>query len=195
MTSGIILAGGMSKRMKQNKMLLPFKGRPLIEHTINTMASICDEIVIVTGFYEIDYLQHTNYNISIKQVHNARHLRGMFTSVQEGVKHISSDCFIIPGDYPLVSPKTYTILADAEGLIRVPVYKNRRGHPIYISKELFPALLKEPLDSNLKHFRDQYQVTYVEVDDPNIRFDIDDPIEYQKLLDLERMNSYEDSTI
>ena len=112
----------------------------------------------------------------------------MFTSVQEGIKHVTSDCFLIPGDYPLVNRKTYEQLAQSNGLIRVPVYQNRRGHPIYISKELFEPLLHEPQDSNLKQFRDRYQVTYIEVDDPHILFDIDDQNAYQKLLDLERMD-------
>lgn len=186
--SGIILAGGASKRMKQNKMMLHFKEQPIIHHTIQTMSSVCNEIVIVTGFYETDYLRGFNYNNSIKQVLNPEHLKGMLTSIQQGIRNIENDCFIIPGDYPLVNPKTYQQLLDAKGDIRVPTYHGKRGHPIYISRSLFEALIKEPVTSSLKQFRDRHDVTYVEVEDPNILFDIDDMMEYQKLLDMERMD-------
>lgn len=188
LVSGIVLAGGASKRMQENKMMLPFKKRPIIHHTIQTMETICDEIIVVTGFYQRDYLTEFNYKNSIKQVHNIHHPIGMFTSVLEGIKYIQSDCFIIPGDYPLVSAKTYQVLNDATGVIRVPTYQGRRGHPIFIEESVIEILRNEPLGGNLKEFRDRYTVTYVEVDDPYILFDIDDQEEYKKLLEFERMD-------
>ena len=46
----VILAAGFSSRMKRNKLLLPFKGRTVIENTVESfMNSEVDKIVIVLG--------------------------------------------------------------------------------------------------------------------------------------------------
>ena len=47
--TGIILAGGQSRRMGVNKAFVEFHGRTLIERTIDTLRSICGEIVIVAN--------------------------------------------------------------------------------------------------------------------------------------------------
>lgn len=188
MVDGIILAGGSSKRMRQNKMRLPFHGRPLIHHTMTAMAAVCDRIVIVTGQYQDDYGADWQGPAELQVVHNPDHDQGMFTSVQRGVNAAQNDVFLIPGDCPLVDASTYRTLLDATGPIRVPTYHGRRGHPIFIAKELLSTLRQEPSDSNLKAFRDRHDVTYVAVDDPYILFDVDDMLEYQKLLDMERMD-------
>jgi molybdenum cofactor cytidylyltransferase len=109
----------------------------------------------------------------------------MFTSVQKGVEQVRNNFFLIPGDYPLVKGETLETLLDHRGPIRVPVYQNRRGHPIYIAKELIPALLEEPPDSNLKAFRDRYDVTYIPVPDRGVVLDVD-RIEDITLLQAER---------
>lgn len=44
-----IQAGGKSTRMGQDKALMPFMGRPLIERIIQRVAPIADEIIITTN--------------------------------------------------------------------------------------------------------------------------------------------------
>lgn len=47
--TGIILAGGKSTRMGTDKGLMPFRGKPMIQHIIDPMAKICQRILLVTG--------------------------------------------------------------------------------------------------------------------------------------------------
>ena len=47
--TGIILAGGKSTRMGTDKGLMPFKGKPMIQHVIDPMAKICKRILVVTS--------------------------------------------------------------------------------------------------------------------------------------------------
>jgi len=47
--TGIVLAGGASQRMGQNKAFLELAGRPLIEIVIERMASVCVEVLVVAG--------------------------------------------------------------------------------------------------------------------------------------------------
>ncbi len=63
MLTVIIQAGGESRRMGQEKALVPFLGRPLISRVIDRLAPIADEMVITTnhpeafGFLELPLLR------------------------------------------------------------------------------------------------------------------------------------------
>ncbi|MCD4828191.1 MAG: molybdenum cofactor guanylyltransferase [Candidatus Cloacimonetes bacterium] len=50
---GVILAGGKSARLKQDKVLLPLNGETLIERTFNTLSGIFHSIIIVSGNQDI----------------------------------------------------------------------------------------------------------------------------------------------
>ncbi len=47
--SGIILAGGASRRMGQDKAFLSIGGRRLIEHVLDAVQAVADDLVIVTN--------------------------------------------------------------------------------------------------------------------------------------------------
>ncbi|RTE11401.1 molybdenum cofactor guanylyltransferase [Paenibacillus whitsoniae] len=50
MLTGVILAGGESRRMNgQVKALLPFDGQPLIARQLERMRAVCTERIVVTG--------------------------------------------------------------------------------------------------------------------------------------------------
>ena len=46
--SGIILAGGASARLGQDKALVQVAGRPLVERVVEALRALADEIVLVT---------------------------------------------------------------------------------------------------------------------------------------------------
>ncbi len=173
MVDGIILAGGYSSRIKTNKMTLIYKDLPIICNVIEAMKDYCTKIVVVTGHYhdEIVKVVSKYENVIVKR--NENYDLGMFSSVVSGVKELNSDFFLTPGDYPLIKKETYKQLLDAGGVIRVPIIKGRKGHPILIEKELIKPLLNEPIDSNLKLFRDRHVVNYVETSDEGILIDVD----------------------
>lgn len=45
----VIQAGGESRRMGQNKSLVPFLGKPLISHLVERFAPIADELIVTTN--------------------------------------------------------------------------------------------------------------------------------------------------
>ncbi len=44
-----IQAGGKSSRMGQDKALMPFRGMPLVQHVLEHLAPIADEIIVTTN--------------------------------------------------------------------------------------------------------------------------------------------------
>lgn len=49
MLSIVIQAGGESRRMGQDKALMPFLGRPLIQRVVDRLAPIADEVIVTTN--------------------------------------------------------------------------------------------------------------------------------------------------
>ena len=47
--TGVILAGGRSRRMGQNKALMRLGNEPLIVHVIRQMESVTDELLLITN--------------------------------------------------------------------------------------------------------------------------------------------------
>ncbi len=178
MTDGIILAGGYSSRMKKNKMTLLYDGIPIICNVIESLKDYCNNIIIVTGHYHDEIVNVVSKYEQVIVKRNVNYDQGMFSSVVTGVKEVDNDFFLIPGDYPLIQKETFEKLLKADGVIRVPTFNKRKGHPIFIEKELIKPLLNEPQDSNLKVFRDKYRVNYIDTQDEGVLIDVDTMTDY-----------------
>lgn len=181
MPIGIILAGGYSSRAKQNKMVLKYRGKSIICHAIEAMQEYCNEIIVVTGHYHDDIANAVNKFEKVRIIRNLNYEQGMFSSVKAGVREVDDDFFLSPGDYPLIKKSTYKLILEAEGIIRVPTFNDKRGHPLFISKELINDLLNESDESNLKLFRNKFEITNVETNDEGILIDIDTLNDYFNL--------------
>ncbi len=178
MIEGIILAGGYSKRMKRNKMTLLYNDIPIICNVIESLKDYCDKIVIVTGYYHDEIVKVVSQYDQVIVKRNLNYDKGMFSSVILGVETIKSDFFLIPGDYPLIQKTTFEALLKADGGIRVPTFNGYKGHPIFIEQALIAPLLNEPIDSNLKVFRDRYSVNYIAIEDEGVLIDVDTMEDY-----------------
>jgi molybdenum cofactor cytidylyltransferase len=100
-------------------------------------------------------------------------------------------------DHPAVAPGTIdALLADtgtnacATGanaratLLRVPRFQGRRGHPIWISRRLIPEFLALPASGAARDVvrRHAGETAFIDIEDPGILADIDDPEAYRNLL-------------
>lgn len=179
MLQAVVLAAGYSSRANTNKLALEIDGIPILSRIVMTLQHVCHDIVVVSGHYNQEVTQLMAGIQSVQVVHNKNYKDGMFSSVKTGMSHIDHDCLLIPGDYPTVNRRTLDQLIEGNGIIRVPIYKGRKGHPIFISKKLVKPLLNHPDTSNLKVFRDLYEVEYIEVQDQGVMMDVDTIEDYQ----------------
>lgn len=175
----VILAAGYSSRVGANKMALTINNQSILSYVIQTFYPFCERIVVVGGHHYAEIKELVkNYN-KVILVKNEQYDLGMFSSVQRGVAEVENDFFLTPGDYPMILPSTCEQLLQGKGDIVVPIYKGRKGHPIFMKKALISSLLKEPITSNLKLFRDRQFLTYIEVLDEGVLLDVDTMNDYR----------------
>ena len=155
---GLVLSAGLSGRMRNFKPLLRYKGKSFIQNIILRLDSVCDKIIIVTGFKAIEVEENVNQlNIhsKIEFEHNVNFEKGMFTSLQAGLTKLIECNWILyhfvdqpglPGEFY----KKFVEQVDDKYNWIQPAINNRGGHPILIHKSLTQTILSASVDSNLR---------------------------------------------
>lgn len=104
---------------------------------------------------------------------------GMGFSIAAGVtaRPDAGGWLVLPGDMPLVLPRT--LVQVAEGLAQHAVvyaqYRGRRGHPVGFAAELFSELVQLRGDEGARRVMARYPSQGLEVDDPGVLLDVDTP--------------------
>ena len=99
MTGIIILAAGSSSRLGQPKQNLVYKGKTLLQRTIETaMASICETVVVVLGA-NAEVIKPTIANYSVEIIENTDWTEGMASSIRTGLKRVLQ---ISPGEQSVI---------------------------------------------------------------------------------------------
>ncbi|MEI6127722.1 MAG: molybdenum cofactor cytidylyltransferase [Pseudomonadota bacterium] len=145
MVSGIILASGFSKRMRQEKLLLPVKNIPLIERVIRAAKqSFLHEIILI---YQNEQVKEIGDRYRIKTVPNHEAAEGQSAAVKLGTQSAQPDVrafMFLVGDQPYLSAaiinRLITVWRNNHDSIVAPVYNGRQGNPV-----IFPAQLKDRL--------------------------------------------------
>jgi molybdenum cofactor cytidylyltransferase len=183
--AGIILAAGESRRMGFPKAMLRYRDESFLDTLIGLFSPFCSPVIVVLGA-NADRIRESATR-SATFVVNPDYQRGMTTSLQCGLRalppHADSVLFTLV-DHPSVATATIkSLLAAPEPLLRVPRHDGRRGHPIWFSRELVPEFLALPdtgaaRDVVRAHAAD---TQFLDLDDPGILADIDDPAAYGRL--------------
>jgi len=188
----VVLAAGMSKRYGRNKLLERVNDKTIIRKVVEeSVKSKADRIVIVVGF-EADKIINEIKDLPVIPVYNENYMEGMSSSVKAGARkaiELNADAvMILPADNLLIKSKTINKVIDAyrktEGLIVVPRFKGKRGHPILFDRKLFNDILKISEETQgLKYVVRKYsdKIVDVEVESPEIYIDIDVPEDLEKL--------------
>jgi molybdenum cofactor cytidylyltransferase len=189
--SAIVLAAGTSSRVgKRNKLLLPFRARLVIQHTLYQLAQLpLGEIILVTG-HEAEKVADAVMTFQVRVVYNDDFQEGMTSSIQRGVEAADPEygLLICLGDMPLIAVQTYRMILEAvepgkRQIVR-PTFQGEIGHPLYFSRHFREEILKHDQpegcrDIVLKHASD---LRSVPVGDPNVCRDIDTMRDYFRLL-------------
>ena len=185
----VILAAGLSSRMGQPKVLLPWEHGTILEHILHQlMLSRLREVVVVTG-HNADAVARAASTYDVGAVHNPDYARGeMLSSLQTGLRALPTNvsaALVVLGDQPHVQPAVITALlaayAEGKGDIIIPSFERRRGHPLLIDRRYWPELLAQtegaPRDV-INRYADR--IYHVEVNTDSILRDVDTPADYDE---------------
>jgi molybdenum cofactor cytidylyltransferase len=153
MLAAVILSGGASRRMGSPKALLPFQGRPFLEHLLDvTKHPKIGTRRVVLGAHA----EHIGKEVALNPeevVINEYWEQGQLSSIQAALRSLPTGtdgillCLI---DHPLVSRALVNGLVElfyaTQAPIVVPVFEGRRGHPVIFSAAVYAELEKAPLE-------------------------------------------------
>jgi molybdenum cofactor cytidylyltransferase len=178
----ILLAAGSSRRFGGEKLLAPWRGRPLFEHALDALTGSPDigtTIVVVQPRFPAPPASPR-----CRVVENPEHEEGMGSSLRAGVRAApeDTDAYLVAlADMPRISSALIgTLIAHyraAGKSIVVPVHRGRRGHPVMLGRELREALLGVRGDVGAREILREHpeMVGEFETADEAVLFDVDLP--------------------
>ena len=197
--AAVILAAGMSSRMKAFKPLLDIGGRPALIYLEETVkAAGVEDIIVVTG-HGAELLREELAARHLTEAYNSGYRSGMFSSIRTGLSEAlkrwpeKKGFLLMPADCPLIAAETIRALIsaarseeDGEGRFFVPVYEGKKGHPLLIPSGRAEQIISHDPDGSLKEITDRCpdQMVRVPVRDEGCVMDMDSPETYQDLLDF-----------
>jgi molybdenum cofactor cytidylyltransferase len=169
-------------------IILPFKGKTIIENVINNViASDVDKTVVVLGA-ERDEILKTISGLQVTHCYNDNYKKGMLSSVKCGFKSLPETyeaVLIFQGDQPMIEPLTVnkvikSFRESGKGIV-MPVYNKKRGHPLLISNKYKGEVEKLKAEEGLRALAQKFEddVLEVAVNTSEILRDIDTPEDYQ----------------
>jgi molybdenum cofactor cytidylyltransferase len=195
--AAVVLAAGLSSRMGQPKMVLPWGEDTVIGRVVRTLwAGGVQQVVVVTGGAH-DAVEQAlerlpaNKEKQVVTVFNRNYSNGeMLISVRVGLHTLlESDCdaFLLAlGDQPQIEANTVTTVIDAfrssGAALVVPSFEMRRGHPWLVGRRLWPSLLSQQLPFTLRDFLNLHRdsIYYANVNTASVLADLDTPDDYRR---------------
>ena len=193
----IILAAGLSTRMVENKVLLPWRdGLPIVRHVASKFAGAALERVFVVTGRDAVQVHAAVAGLGLTCVHNPDFARGgMLSSVKVGLRALPDGLvasFIQPADMPCVPKNVIAQLAAAHesGWNVAPQYSGRRGHPVLLDLAYWRAMLDLPAAAKPRAVIEAApeRLRLVDVDDEGVLLDIDTRAAYERALGMASRN-------
>ena len=192
---GLVLAAGGSSRLGEPKQLLPFHGRPLLDHVLG-VARDCDldQLLCVVGGGAADVRSAVDLS-GIGVVENPSFGEGCSSSIAAALGAVDPSCetlVLMLGDQPGVTAAAVRALLAGRGVAPLSVcrYDDGRGHPLAFARSLFGELGALHGDKAVWKLLDRLGdgVAEVAVQGP-IPLDIDTREDYEALLAADRTHS------
>lgn len=126
--TGIILAGGKSSRLGEEKGLAHFHKKPLVSYAIETLKPICSEIIISANIHLNEYSAF-GFPVVQDEFKNVGPIGGLSACLKQSTSQYN---FVLSCDTPFVDPHLYTyLIKNIENFqAAVPLHHNNLIEPL-----------------------------------------------------------------
>ncbi len=180
----VVLAAGRSTRMgRENKLLSPIEGKPMVVCTVAALKKCALGGIIVVLGHQAEKLRQALPARKLRFVENKQFRDGMASSICCGITALKDNvdaALIVLADMPRVQPQTIASLIAAlkpeEGrTIAMPRYRGKRGNPVLFARQHFEELAALDGDQGAKELLVAHAEAIIEVavDDPGVLVDVD----------------------
>ena len=171
--------------MGRPKALLEYRGETFAGRLVRVLSPLCDPVIVVLG-YHADAIRE---RVEARLVTNPDPDRGQLSSLQTALAEIPVDAegfLFTPVDSPTLDERTLSRLIEVfreRNAIVIPRFDARRGHPVLIPRRFIREFLAIVPTAETRAIINRHvdQIVYVDVDDPGILADVDDPEAYRAL--------------
>ena len=192
----VIVAAGMSTRMKQFKQLMKIGNMSLAERVIvNFRRAGVKDIVMVTG-YHADQVEKALKDFDVTFVRNDKYeTTQMFDSARLGLEAIADRCdrvFFCPVDVPFFTDQTVTdeirmMDTNPDARVIIPRCGDRDGHPLLIDAKVLQDILGYEGDFGMRGAYESFpkgSTIRIAVEDEGAVTDADTMDDFMKLVDI-----------
>ena len=194
----LVLAAGQGSRYGGPKLLAPWRGAAVLDGALAAaFAAPAEAVWVVTGAHRAEVeaaarafaVAHPEGG-RLRLVHAPDHAQGLSASLRRGLEALPGEAagaFVFLGDMPRAPPAVLQPLADAlagGAAAAAPVRRGRRGHPVLVSRALFPALRALEGDRGAAAVLKALgpALALIETDDEGVLFDVDRPADLEAAL-------------
>jgi molybdenum cofactor cytidylyltransferase len=192
----IILAAGTSSRMGSPKQILPYKGKTLLRHAVDTaLETDCQSVFVVLGANS-EMLRKEMKDRPVIIVENTGWQEGMASSIRCGLKNIMNiilrpdSVIFMVCDQPFVTSSLLLSLVEKKQETGLPIvacsYEDKPGDyrvgiPALFHKSFFPALMELKGDKGARKLIIDNRDKVATVPFPGGIIDIDTAADYELL--------------
>jgi len=173
------------------KALLQFQNETFLDRLIRVFSAVSSPVIVVLGHQSVQIRSGIERASGAIFAVNPDPERGMLSSLQCGLHVLPAETEAVmftPVDHPHLLAATLEKLAaqfeTERAPVTVPTYHGEHGHPVCIARALAHELLALPPIAMASDVIHKYvsRTSYIEVDDPAVTTDVDDPGAYAGLL-------------
>lgn len=189
--AGIILAAGSASRMGQVKQVMPWKGRPLVEHVARVaLEAELSPLIVVTGFAE-DQVRQALKGLEVEICRNPDWQEGQGSSVAAGAQALPAEigaAVFLLADQPQIPSQLVSGLVDLHAAslapIVAPMVEGQRGNPVLFDRLTFDALRSLHGEMGGRALFSRFPVTWLPWLDGSISLDVDKIEDFLRLQEL-----------